>query len=687
MSISQPPPTESQAHEHFKLYFFAAASRVLAQGASLCGGEDSLLARFPFLEAYRAELTELGIDPHEVSTGAGPWAEAISAWEEDVTEHLPLRALRRAALLDHDTLTLLLAVGMVEEDARFGALFASLQGTPTLHRPTLGLLNAGWRGDEDRGETRARLRRLMELGLVEVSDREAPRSEWALHVPGAVWDALRGEAPDKPTSWMKHHPLEGLEQDEPLIIPESLREALERLPTLLGSDEVRALVLRGPRHNGRRTLLRTVARSLGRGVLEVEGLQKGDDPRWRVVGPLATLLHAMPVAVTDPPPGEAAEIPALEGLDGPLGVVLGRLGGVTGDGVDRALTLDVAMPGPDERMLHWERGLAGRACPALETLSTGFRLTRGHLRRAARLAQAHAALADRVHVEPSDVREATRALNRQALDTLAVRVTTPGDWSQLSVASETLRELRLLETRCRNRERMGAAVGSALARQLTAGVRALFQGPSGTGKTLAARLVSAALGLDVYRVELSSVVNKYIGETEKNLARIFALAEELDVVLLFDEGDALFARRTGVGSSTDRYANLETNYLLQRIESYEGILIITTNAADAIDTAFQRRMDVVVDFRSPDASERWTLWQLHLPPAHAVDSQLLREVAARCQLSGGQIRNAVLHASLLALEEQAPLGSAHLEAGVTREYRKAGDVCPLRRSTTPSLRG
>ncbi|MCY1022076.1 ATP-binding protein [Pyxidicoccus sp. MSG2] len=680
-------PSGSEPVEHFKLYFFAAATRVLAHGARTFGSESALLARFPFLESYREELTGLGIGALENEDGPGHWPGALAEWESDVPCHLPMRALRQAAGLDHEALTLLLAVGMVEEDARFGTFFAALQGTPTLHRPTLGLLNAAWRGEDDRGEVRAHLRRLMDLGLVEVTDREAPRSEWALHVPGAVWDALRGEAPERPTPWMKHHALAKLERDEPLIIPEPLREALTRLPALLGSTEVRALVVRGPRHNGRRTLLRSVARALGRGVLEVEGPQKGDDARWRMVGPLATLLHALPVAVLEPAPGEAAEVPELTGLDGPLGVVLGRLGGVSGDGVDRALTLAVDMPGPEERALHWQRGLAGRPCACVDELSTSFRLTRGHVRRAARLAQAHAALAGRVEVEPNDVREATRALNRQALDTLAVRLTTQGDWGQLSVASETMRELRLLETRCRGRERMGEAVGGSLAKQLTPGVRALFQGPSGTGKTLAARLVAAALGLDVYRVELSSVVNKYIGETEKNLARIFALAEELDVVLLFDEGDALFAKRTGVGSSTDRYANLETNYLLQRIESYEGLLIVTTNAADAIDTAFQRRMDVVVDFRAPDPSERWTLWQLHLPAAHGVDAGLLREVAARCQLSGGQIRNAVLHASLLAMEDGGPLGSSHLEAGVLREYRKAGDVCPLRRPGATSLRG
>jgi hypothetical protein len=687
MSDTPNAPPSADALEHFKLHFFAATSRVLAQSARTVGGEEALLARFPFLTAYREELTELGVGALEAEEGPGAWPEAIATWESDLPGHLPLRALRQAAGLDHDALALLLAVGMVEEDARFGAFFAALQGTPTLHRPTQGFLNAVWRGEEDRGEVRARLRRLMELGLVEVVNRDAPRSEWALHVPGPVWDALRGEAPETLTPWMKHHALSALERDEPLLVPDALRTALARLPALLATHEVKTVVVRGPRHNGRRTLLRSVARQLGRGVLEVEGPQKVDDERWRMVGALATLLHAMPVVVLDPAPGEAAEVPRLAGLDGPLGAVLGKLGGVSGAGVERALTLTVDMPGLEERARHWERALGGRRCPALKEISERFRYTRGNIRRAARLAQAHAALAGREALEPEDVREAGRALNRQALDTLAVRLTSTADWSQLAVGGETLRELRHLEARCRGRERLGTVVSEALAHQLTPGVRALLQGPSGTGKTLAARLIASALQLDVYRVELSSVVNKYIGETEKNLARIFALAEELDVVLLFDEGDSLFARRTGVGSSTDRYANLETNYLLQRIESFEGILLVTTNAADAIDPAFQRRMDVVVDFRAPEPSERWAIWQLHLPAAHAVDAALLREVAMRCNLSGGQIRNAVLHASLLAMEEGCALGSAHLEAGVVREYRKAGDVCPLRRPGVVSLRG
>jgi SpoVK/Ycf46/Vps4 family AAA+-type ATPase len=125
--------------------------------------------------------------------------------------------------------------------------------------------------------------------------------------------------------------------------------------------------------------------------------------------------------------------------------------------------------------------------------------------------------------------------------------------------------------------------------------------------------------------------------------------------------------------------------LLQRLETYEGVLIVTTNAGDRIDSAFQRRMDVVVEFRPPDAAERWTIWQLHLAATHAIDAALLREVASRCMLTGGQIRNAVLHASLLALDDGGVVTSAHLEAAVQREYRKAGAVCPLRRSVALSV--
>ena len=151
------------------------------------------------------------------------------------------------------------------------------------------------------------------------------------------------------------------------------------------------------------------------------------------------------------------------------------------------------------------------------------------------------------------------------------------------------------------------------------------------------------------------------------------------MILLLDEGDALLTQRTAVTSSNDRYANLETNFLLQRIEAFDGILIVTTNAGERIDPAFQRRMDVVIHFQPPGAAERHAIWQLHLPHPHGVDPLFLSDVASRCALSGGQIRNAVLHASLLALECGPQIEARHVEAAVRREYRKAGADCPLRR--------
>jgi SpoVK/Ycf46/Vps4 family AAA+-type ATPase len=151
------------------------------------------------------------------------------------------------------------------------------------------------------------------------------------------------------------------------------------------------------------------------------------------------------------------------------------------------------------------------------------------------------------------------------------------------------------------------------------------------------------------------------------------------VILLIDEGDALLTQRTSVNTSNDRYANLETNFLLQRIESFSGIVIVTTNSSEHIDSAFQRRMDVTIEFRPPDATERWQIWQLHLPASSLIDERLMTEVVTRCPLTGGQIRNAALHATLLAINNGGLVTNDYLEAAVQREYRKLGAVCPLRR--------
>lgn len=677
---------------HFKLYVFAAVAHVVEQVAQSFGSGEAAYEQFPFLEGYGEELEGCGVDlslacADDACVRRAWWEDAIKSWEEETDAHLPLRALRQTAALDHEAMTLLMCAGLIEEDARFGQLFEAMQATPGQHRPNYGLLNAWWRAETDCREVRARIRQLHELGLVEFIGTDAPRAEWALHTPALLWDVLRGETRERLAPWARYYMPATLTTLDALIITPELRAQLEVIPTLLATGEAQALIVRGPHHNGRRTLVGAVARSLGRGLLELSQLDKAGEPatahasdeRWRLAGTLATLLHALPVFVCNIPPGETIELPPLAAsYTGALGIVLGKQGGVRGEAAERALTLTLETPTRDARRLHWQRGLGAHATSELEEISERFRLTGGNIRRAAKLAVAYAALAGRTSVTVADVQQASRALNRQMLDTLAVRINTgAGNWSHLAAGAETFAELRNLESRCRQRERLPEHVGDALGGQLNVGVRALFSGASGTGKTLAARLLAASLQMDLYRLDLSTVVNKYIGETEKNLNQIFALAEELDVILLLDEGDALLTQRTDVGSANDRYANLETNYLLQRLECFEGIIVVTTNAGDRIDSAFQRRMDVSINFTPPESSERWTIWQLHLPASHGIEPRLLDEAARRCELTGGQIRNAVLHASSLALESGGTVTSEHFETAVRREYRKAGAVCPL----------
>jgi SpoVK/Ycf46/Vps4 family AAA+-type ATPase len=208
-------------------------------------------------------------------------------------------------------------------------------------------------------------------------------------------------------------------------------------------------------------------------------------------------------------------------------------------------------------------------------------------------------------------------------------------------------------------------------------VSALFAGSSGTGKTLAAEVLATELGLDLYRVELSQVVSKYIGDTEKNLRRVFDAAEEGASILLFDEADALFGPRSEVKDSHDRHANVEVAYLLQLMEAYRGLCILTTNLRESLDPAFSRRLRFLVDFPFPDAARRAEIWRRVFPaetPLEGVDFDRL----ARLHLSGGNIRNIAVSAAFLAADEGTPVRMGHVRAAARTEYGKLGRPLPER---------
>lgn len=605
-------------------------------------------SRFAFLRDYQLDPATLGAD----------------SWCGDPTS--PLHRLAVATGFDLPELVDLFTLALVDEDARFGAVFDDLTGHP---RPTTGLLHAWWPG------SRPTLRRMREVGLVVGVPGAVSTADECLRVPALVWDALRGDAPGRGGA-LRHRPASRALPVDDLILPDDLAGHVGRIPGALASGSVDAVVLRGPLASGRRTVAAAVAAAAGFGVLEV-GLEPGDE-RWASVGVLATLLGDAPILVVEPDPGERRSLPVLAGSTTPVLVVTGSRGAVTGPDLRRSVTVDLGVPGPVERARHWAAATGSAA--GVRALAERYRMTGGNIRQVAESARAATMLAGRGDaidaIDAGDVAVAVRELQRHHFDTIATRVPTPDSWSALAVAPEAMRDLALAELRCRHRESLAASSGPG-GGEGGCGVRLLFRGPSGTGKTLAARTLAGVLGLDLYAVDLAAVVDKYLGETEKNLDRLFCRAEETGAALLLDEGDALLTRRTSVESSNDRYANLETNFLLQRLESFEGILVVTTNAATRIDGAFERRMDVVVDFPQPDEAERWWLWRLHLPSEHDVVQEVVDDLAVQCQMTGAEIRNAVLHARLLAVEDGVSLHGDHLVAAAHRELERSGRTCPL----------
>ncbi len=317
-------------------------------------------------------------------------------------------------------------------------------------------------------------------------------------------------------------------------------------------------------------------------------------------------------------------------------------------------------------------GVATGDAEELALAVAAHRLDAGQLRRAADVAVRTAVLAGRP-VRPDDVRAAVRAQNGAGLDRLARRVEPGVGWDDLVLPPPTHRRLRELALRARHREQVLGQWGMRPGGGRGRGVIALFAGESGTGKTMSAEVVAADLGMDLYVVDLSTVVDKYIGETEKNLERIFTEASAVNAVLLFDEADAIFGKRSEVKDAHDRHANIESAYLLQRMESFDGIAVLTTNLRANLDEAFTRRLDVVADFPVPDAGHRLALWDRCLgdllPRADDLD---LAFCADRFELAGGSIRACAVTAAYLAAESGGPLTMRQVVTAVAQEYRKLG---------------
>jgi AAA+ superfamily predicted ATPase len=336
----------------------------------------------------------------------------------------------------------------------------------------------------------------------------------------------------------------------------------------------------------------------------------------------------------------------------------------------------MSYPGAGERREIWSRALeAGGAqvsASTVDQIAMRFSLNAPQIMQAAAETCARAMLADRP-VEYEHLAAAVRAQCGTELARIAQRIAPRADFSTLIVPFEVHAQLREICARVGTRQTVGRqwARGSVHAR--ATGVTVLFVGPSGTGKTLSAEALARELALDLYRIDLAGIVSKYIGETEKNLDRVFAAAENANAVLFFDEADALFGKRSEVKDAHDRYANIEVAYLLQKMEQFDGLAILATNLKQNLDEAFARRLTFTVNFPFPEEPERIQLWEKLWPPLMSRHEDVdLAWFAREFRLSGGNIRNAVLAAAHLAAADGRTITRAHLLRATRREYQKLG---------------
>lgn len=336
--------------------------------------------------------------------------------------------------------------------------------------------------------------------------------------------------------------------------------------------------------------------------------------------------------------------------------------------------VELGIPNEEDRQLLWKRALGPDAVELSERAAERYRVTAGVLQCAADFARVQAS-SRQAPVVLTDVRVGIRVQLDKDLSLLGRRVEWSQTWDDVVLPEDVHQELRELIGRIKYRRRVLDDWGFARKMAKGVGVSALFSGPPGTGKTMVASLVAKELELDLYMIDASRMVSKWIGETEKNLARLFDAAGAGHAVLLFDEADSLFAKRTEVRSSTDRYANLEVNYLLQRMEAFEGVTILTTNLEASIDEAFKRRLAFRIAFPMPEADERARLWRAMLPLQANVSPTIdFDALASKFAMSGGYIRNAVLRAAYLAAAEDCAIEMRHLQRGGMLEYTAMGKV-------------
>ena len=674
-------PADASAR-HLAARLGLVADRVRSAVERRRSGDPDPEDRFRGLYVSDAQVDHLlggGHGPLLGSDAGAAWAQRLAAVEDDADAaeaagaDLRLRRLARTFDLEVLDVELLLVALAPDLDPRFERLYGYLHDDVSRRRAGVGLALELAGVGEGSGVGRARLGPLAPLvagGLLVVEDADRPFLTRALRVPDRVAAHLLGDdTPDPVVDALSMHPVahdaagtDALERG--LRAGARLAYVRERIGTAAVTVAARALGRVGPP---------PVVVDLGR-------LGPGDDPREAAAGAVREARLRGTGLVAGPLDVVAERTPAAvrAWAEAACPVVLhGTRGWDPYWSRTVPFLLDADLPGAEERRAVWLGSLRGTASPDVGAAVAGlpFRLSPESVARAAEAGRLAAAAAGR-DLAVADVAAGARAQNAAGLERLARRVEPRVAWADLVLPDGVVRQLRELAARARHRDLVLDEWGMARTSLKGRGVTGLFAGDSGTGKTMSAEVIAGALGLDLYVIDLSTIVDKYIGETEKNLDRVFSEADRVNGVLLFDEADAIFGKRSEVKDARDRYANVEVAYLLQRMEQFDGMAILTTNLRANVDEAFLRRLDAIVDFPLPEVDDRRRLWERNLssdaPKAAGIDLDFL---ARRFSLTGGNIRNVAVGAAFLAADDGRAISMEDLVRETAREYRKLGRLC------------
>ena len=566
---------------------------------------------------------------------------------------------------------LVLLAGLAEEHEGYASAFRRINPTGAPY-PTAGLAARLFCVHSDE---RSELRALLERGAAARSgvirlDESGPFFERSLHFGNALWHALSGiDVWPRDVAPTSQAPVdEGLEEwfAEPRTAMAAQALGRRASVTVLVTGESEGLAL---------ARAASLARHAGVPAVALELPPAADATLLRLVAAHAVARDCVPLLRPAPleGPGET-RVPGLD--DHPASVVVcARPGAVVLDGLRPVLAVPTTGLSTRSRRRMWTAVLPelAAAAPALAAR---------HLVEPTVAAEAAADVRALWSLggyggSVADVSASIRGRTGVSLAAGAKLVRPTAGWDRLVLRQDRLAQLHEAIGRLRYQSRVLDDWGFLEGRPGARGVRLLFAGPPGTGKTLSAEVLAHELAVDLLVIDISRVVSKWIGETEKNLAEVFDAAERAQAVLLFDEADALFGRRTEVSDAHDRYANLETAYLLARLERFEGLAVLATNLRQNVDPAFIRRLEFVIDFEEPTSEQREALWRCHLPERAPLDSDVdLARLAALYPVVGGVIRNAATAAGFLAASEGAAIGRAHLGAALRREYEKAGKAFP-----------